>query len=98
MAAATFRDRNARICREVELLDSTLAPRMAAVACRDAATGTWTVEGTAVIAQQGPPEGSKFAPAGAPEKDALAALLSMMGAENTLPPHDERRLLDSGWK
>ena len=98
MAAATFRDRNARFCREVELLDSTLAPRKAAVACRDATTGTWTVEGTAVIAQQDPAGGSKFAPAGAPAKDALAALLSMMGAEKTLPPDDERRLLDSGWK
>ncbi len=97
MVAATFRDRSARICREVELLDAALAPRMVAVACRGA-VGIWLVEGTAVIAQKDQGGSTTFTPAGAPEEDALAALRSMLGAKTTMSPADEKMLLDNGWK
>lgn len=98
MVAGTFRDRNARICREVELLDAALVPRIAAVACRIPPTGIWNVEGTAVIAQNDQGGGTTFAPAGAPEKDALAALMSMLGAKTALEPAEERALIGNGWK
>lgn len=98
MVAGTFRDRNARVCLEVELLDPTLAPRMAAVACRAPITGLWHVEGTAVIAEAGATGSTAIVPAGTPEADALGAFRTMLGATATLPPDEERKLLDGGWK
>jgi hypothetical protein len=98
MVAGTFRDRNARICREVELLDAALVPRIAAVACRASPAGIWNVEGTAVIARKDQGGATTFAPAGAPEKDALDALMSMLGAKATLSPEVERALIGNGWK
>jgi hypothetical protein len=98
MTVATFRDRNRRICREVELLDAALAPQMVAVACRAPAGGLWSVEGTAVIAQRKPGGPDTFAPAGASEEDALVALRSMLGAREAMSPTEERALLDKGWK
>ena len=97
MIAATFRDRNARICREVELLDAALVPRIAAVACRASPANTWNVEGIAVIAQNDDGGATTLAPAGAPEKDVLDALMSMLGANSTLSPAEERALIDNGW-
>ena len=98
MVVATFRDRNARICREVELLDAALVPRQAAVACRTSPAFNWNVEGTAVIAHNDRGGATTFVPAGAPEKDALAALMSMLGAKATLSPEEERVLIDNSWK
>ncbi len=98
MIAGTFRDRNARICREVELLDPLLAPRMVAVACRASAKGAWSVEGTAVVSEKSAGSENAIAPAGAPEPDALGALLTMLGAKSILSPDEERQLLDNGWK
>lgn len=96
MVAGTFRDRNSRHCREVELLDATLAPRQAAVACRAPSGNGWSVEASAVVAQANGTE--SITPAGAPEADVLGALMKMLGFETALSPDDERKLLESGWK
>lgn len=98
MVAGTFRDRNARICREFEVLDVDLVPHLAAVACRSQETGSWRVEGTAAIARQDGGDGTSFAPAGAPEQEALAALMSLLGASDIMKPEEERRLIESAWK
>lgn len=98
MVAGTFRDRNARICREFEVLDVDLVPRLAAVACRSGETGSWRVEGTAAIARQDGGDGTSFAPAGAPEQEALAALMSLLGAAEIMKPEEERRLIESAWR
>jgi len=98
MAVATFRDRKARICREVELLDKSMQPHTAAVACRDPARGTWSVEGVARIATTAPSGGSDFVPSGAEEKDALDGLLTILGATRALPAEEEQRLMRQGWK
>jgi hypothetical protein len=98
MVAATFRDRNARICREIEVLDADLVPQLAAVACRSSESGTWRVEGTAAIARNTGGDDASYAPAGASEKDALEALMSLLGAKEALKPDEERALIEKGWK
>jgi len=98
MAIATFRDRKSRICREVELLDKSMQPRTAAVACRDPARGTWSVEGVARIATTAPSGGSDFVPSGAEEKDALDGLLAILGATRALSAEEEQRLMAQGWR
>lgn len=98
MVVATFRDRKARICREVEALDPQMQPRIAGVACRDPTNGTWIVEGTARIASTAPPGGRDFTPSGADQKDALDGLLTVLGATRALPVEEEQALLARGWK
>jgi len=98
MVVGTFRDRNASICREFETLDVDLVPRLAAVACRSQETGSWRVEGMVAIASRDDGGGTSFAPAGAPEQEALATLMSLLGAAETLKPEEERRLIESAWK
>jgi hypothetical protein len=98
MIVATFRDRKARICREVEMLDENMQAQIAGVACRDSARGTWIVEGTARIAASPAASGSDFVPSGAEEKDALEGLLGVLGATNALPIEEEQRLIAQGWR
>lgn len=98
MIVATLRDRNGRICREIEALDKTMQARLAGIACRDPASRMWIVEGTARIAASSPSGGSDFVPSGADEKDALDGLLSILGATKALPPEEEQRLIVQGWR
>jgi hypothetical protein len=96
---ATFRDRHARPCREVEALPSGADAQAiaAAVACRDPA-GRWVVEGTTRLAGAPETNGSQFEPSGVPEKDALEGLLTMLGAQRALAPAEEKALIERGWK
>jgi hypothetical protein len=96
---ATFRDQHARACREVELLrpGTDQQAGAAAVACRDA-LGRWVVEGATRVAGAPQATGRQFEPSGVPEKDALDALLTMLGAQRALGPAEEKALIDRGWK
>ena len=96
---ATFMDRHARPCREVEVLPAGADPHpvAAAVACRDAAGG-WLVEGAARLAGPPPATGSQFEPSGVPEKDALDGLLTLLGAQRALDHGEEKALIERGWK
>ncbi|MBN9268186.1 MAG: hypothetical protein J0I75_27135, partial [Hyphomicrobium sp.] len=98
MIVATLRDRNGRICREVEALDKAMQARLAGIACRDSASRTWIVECTARIAASSPSGGSDFVPSGVDQKDALDGLLSILGATKALPPEEEQRLIANGWR
>lgn len=98
MVAGTFRDRNGRICREVEALDGELTPQLAAVACRSAETGAWSVEGVAAIARLTGSDGASYAPAGAPEQEALEALTALLGAQQIMKPDEERELIGRAWR
>jgi|LNFM01.1.fsa_nt_gb hypothetical protein len=95
---ATFRDKNDRPCREIEVLSATTPPRpeLAGVACRSG-NGGWTVEGAVRIAIA-PPAGTQFEPSGVPESDALSGLLDMLGAKPVLAPTDEKALIERRWK
>lgn len=95
---ATFRDRDGRACRELELLspDATPRPLAAGVACRRR-EGGWTVEGAARIAEARGSTGA-IEPAGVPERDALEGLLNLLGASRALPGEEERALIDKGWR
>lgn len=97
MAVATFRDRNGRFCREIEVLGTGLQPVVAGVACRDPGRGGWTVEGAVRLATAAAP-GTTFVPSGAAEKDALGGLLEILGAKNSLTPQEERSVIEKGWK
>jgi hypothetical protein len=96
---ATFRDRHARACREVELLapDSDQQAVMAAVACRHAVAG-WVVEGATRLAGAAQTAIQQFEPSGVPEKDALEGLLTMLGAQRALSPAEEKGLIGRGWR
>lgn len=96
---ATFRDRHARACREVELLPRGTDQQAvaAAVACRDAG-GRWVVEGATLVAGAPQAPDQQFEPSGVPEKDALEALLTMLGAQRALSPAEEKALIERGWK
>jgi hypothetical protein len=95
---ATFRDRHARPCREVEVLRTGADhhPVAAAVACRGAAGG-WVVEGATRVAGATPATGGQFEPSGMSEKDALEGLLTMLGAQRALSPDEEKALIERGW-
>ena len=96
---ATFRDRNARACREVEVLPAGTdqQPLAAAVACRRA-QGGWVVEGAARLAAAPSATGQGFEPSGVLEKDALDGLLGMLGAQAALSAEQEQALMQRGWK
>lgn len=96
---ATFMDRHARPCREVEVLPAGTDPHpvAAGVACRDAA-GRWLVEGATRLAGPPPAAGAQFEPSGVPEKDALDGLLTLLGAQRALDHGEEKALIERGWK
>jgi len=96
---ATFRDRHARACREVEVLPAGTdqQPLAAAVACRRA-QGGWVVEGAARLAFAPSTTGQNFEPSGVLEKDALDGLLGMLGAQAALSAEEEQALMQRGWK
>jgi hypothetical protein len=96
---ATFHDRHARPCREIEVLPRDADPHAiaAAVACRDA-VGGWVVEGATRLARAPLAPGGQFHPSGVPEKDALEGLLAMLGAQRALAPAEEKALIERGWK
>jgi hypothetical protein len=96
---ATFRDRFDRVCREVEIVTAATAaqPEAAGVACRQV-DGVWVVEGAARVATTEAPAGGGYAPSGASEKDALASLLTLLGAKSVLRPVEERELINRGWR
>lgn len=98
MVVGTFYDRHERICREVELMDRALAPQQVAVACRAPEDGRWSVEGIARIAAAPDATSGSYAPAGAPEKEALQGLMQALGAGDALSADDERRLIERGWQ
>lgn len=95
---ATFRDKQDRACREIELLGTTQPPRaeIAGVACRGR-DGTWTVEGAARLAAPAPARDG-IEPSGVAERDALDSLLNMLGAKPVLSPAEEKALIERGWK
>ena len=96
---ATFRDRHARACRELEVLPAGTdqQPLAAAVACRRA-QGGWVVEGAARLAAAPSATGQDFGPSGVLEKDALDGLLAMLGAQAALSAEEEQGLMQRGWK
>lgn len=97
---ATFRDRHARPCREIEVLPPVNAgqqPLAAAVACRGP-NGSWTVEGTVRLTYAPSATAGQFEPSGVPEKDALDGLLAMLGAQTALSSDDERLMMQRGWQ
>lgn len=98
MVIATFRDRKARVCREIEVLDADMQTKLAGAACRDPASGTWIVEGVARIAAAPVSQGSTFVPSGTDEKDALDGLLAVLGASKALTADEEQRLIAGGWR
>ena len=98
MVIATFRDRKARVCREIEVLDADMQAKLAGAACRDPASGTWIVEGVARIAAAPVSQGSTFVPSGTDEKDALDGLLTVLGASKALTADEEQRLIAKGWR
>lgn len=95
---STFRDRQGRPCREFEMLrqGTEAEAELAGVACRQP-TGRWIVEGAARIAIR-PSDQTGYVPSGADEKDALAALLTLIGAGKALTTEQEQALLRAGWK
>jgi len=95
---STFRDRQGRPCREFEMMrqGSEAEAELAGVACRQP-TGRWIVEGAARIAIR-PSDQTGYVPSGADEKDALAALLTLIGAGKALTAEQEQALLRAGWK
>lgn len=97
----TFKDRAGRLCREFEVLGTASGdqvPQSAAVACRSSQTG-WQIEGAFRLAQPATETlTSGYVPSGAPEKDALASLMSTLGAQPLLSPSDEAELIARGWK
>ena len=96
---ATFRDRHARACREVEVLPPGTDPQpvAAGVACRRT-DGGWVVEGAVRLADAPSAGGQQFEPSGVLEKDALEGLLTMLGAQAALSPGEERALMQRGWR
>jgi hypothetical protein len=96
---ASFQDRHARFCREIELLPAGTDPQAiaAAVACRDPG-GRWTIEGGARLAIAQQTTEGQFAPSGVPEKDALEGLLTMLGAQRAMSPAEEKAAIERGWK
>lgn len=96
---ATFRDRHARACREVEVFAPAIGqqPLAAGVACR-LAGGGWVVEGAVRLALAPAAGGQHFEPSGVSERDALEGLLAMLGARTALPPEEEQALMQQGWK
>jgi anti-sigma factor RsiW len=96
---ATFMDRYARPCREVEVLppDTDQPPLAAAVACRSS-DGGWTVEGAVKLAMSPSANDRQFEPSGVAEKDALEGLLNMLGAQAALSPEEEQALVQRGWR
>lgn len=95
---ATFRDKQDRACREIEVLSATTParPELAGAACRGG-DGLWTVEGAARIAVAHR-AGTQIEPSGAPEHDALSGILDILGAKPALAPIEEKRLIERGWK
>ena len=98
MVVATFRDRKARICREIEVLDASMQAKYAGAACRDPTGGTWIIEGMARIASTLPSHRGDFVPSGTDEKDALDGLLAILGASKALTAEEEQRLIAEGWR
>jgi hypothetical protein len=96
---ATFMDRHARPCREVEVLAPGTDPHpiAAGVACRGAG-GRWLMEGATRLAGPTPAAGSEFQPSGVPQKDALDGLLTLLGAQRALDHSEEKALMERGWK
>jgi len=98
MVVATFRDRKARICREIEVLGANMQAKYAGAACRDPVGGTWIIEGMARIASTLPSHRGDFVPSGSDEKDALDGLLAILGASKALTAEEEQRLIAGGWR
>ena len=98
MVVATFRHRDERICREIEVLDANMQATLAGAACRDPASGTWIVEGTVRIASAPVSHGSTFVPSGTAEKDALDGLLALLGASSAMTADEEQRLIAGAWR
>jgi hypothetical protein len=98
MVIATFRDRKARICREIEVLDANMQAKLAGAACRDPSGGAWIVEGVARIAYTLPSHQGNFVPSGTDEKDALEGLLAILGASKALTADEEQRLIAGRWR
>lgn len=95
----TFVDRNARACREFEVIGELPDEFELGVACRQP-TGVWHVEivVTAPIADA-TPVGNGFAPAsGGPADVTLEAMLDALGAGPTLGPEQEAALMENSWK
>lgn len=100
MIVGTFLDKSGRICREVEVMDSSLSPQQVAVACRAEDRESWTIEGVARIAKapDPSPHDPRYAPAGASETDALKGLHLMLGAKEPLSADEELSLIKDGWR
>jgi hypothetical protein len=99
LVVATFRDKRNRYCREIELISGTgNRPQAAGVACRST-QGAWIMEGAARLEIAGASEPSGgYTPSGAAEKDALSALLALLGAGTVMTTAEEGAALERGWR
>jgi surface antigen len=97
VAVATFRDRANRPCREFEVTAG--ADRRVTgvgVACRGG--DGWTVEGVARTVAAAPTADGQVKPAGAEERPALDALVTMLGSKPALSKEDEAALIAGRWR
>jgi hypothetical protein len=93
----TFLDRQARPCRELEVVQHSTATIDLVIACREPGA-TWTVEGVYRISDNSSPaNNTAFTPAAGAANGASDQLLETLGAGDPVSPQEERRLLDSGW-
>ena len=91
----TFRDGNARVCREFET-PGRGGELEIGIACRSAA-GAWGVE--IVVTAPAPMPGAQgYVPASGPGADALDAMLGALGAGPPLDPQAEAALLARRWR
>jgi hypothetical protein len=97
---ATFRDRDSRPCRELEVLGGSAdaQPLAVGVACRSP-DGSWVMEGAVRLgAAQSAQGGAGYMPSGSAEKDALEGLLAALGIRQALSASEEQGLIAQRWK
>jgi hypothetical protein len=92
----SFRDTAGRACRKFEVSDlsPTVSP-IVAVACQDG--GAWRIEGAARLTVGGSGSGES-ASAGSDGADALAGLLSRLGAGDAMAHEEETALIAQNWQ
>ncbi|MCP1335485.1 hypothetical protein [Futiania mangrovi] len=91
---ATFRTENGQVCREFEHMPQNDSIVIGGIACRT--SGGWAVEALAGI--EGDAAGAGGYTTASGEDDPLAGVLTRLGAGPALPPAEEGRLLQRGWR
>jgi hypothetical protein len=93
---ATFLDASGRPCREYEILDPAENALLEGLACREPAGWTTEIEVASRLTAPAP-SADGFVPAQGAEAGALDAALDRLGAGMTLPPSEERALIERSW-